>query len=112
LIIKLLGGSDKINGTEVDAAIYEGEVRIRERIDDYVGGQYVIHKYTVRNGKAYWVSTDFLGRRKRIEVIGTKIPSILMYERLSDAPTRLMVKQLEIELARNKPVLPEKLNAT
>lgn len=102
--LKLLGGSNKVNGTEVDAAIYGKEVRIRERIDDYIGGQYVIHKYTVSGDTAYWMSTDFLGRRKRVDNSAFYIPEVVVYDRLSDAPTRLMVKQLEIELAKNKPV--------
>ena len=108
MIVKLLGGSDKINGMETDVSIYGGEIRVRERIDDIVGGQYVIHAYKVFEGEAYWYATDFLGRRKRIlKRMGKNIEPILMYDRVPDPPTEEIVKQLKIELAKNKPVTPE-----
>jgi len=108
MIVKLLGGSDKINGMEMDVSIYGGEIRVRERIDDSVSGQYVIHKYKVFDGKAYWYEVDFLGRRKRIiKTFGRNIEPILMYDRVPDPPTAAMVKQLKIEIAKNKPATPE-----
>lgn len=111
MLIKLHGGSDKINSMEMGVSIYGGEIRVCERIDDAVGGQYVIHKYKVLDDEAYWYEVDFLGRRKRIlEKIGKIIEPILMYDRVPDPPTAKIVKQLKIEIAKNKPVMPERLS--
>ena len=102
--LKLIGGSDALNNTEVDAAVRSKEARIQERINDPIGHQFVIHKYEVEGDEAYWVAADFLGRQRRVTNRALLIPELLVYERASDPSTRLIVRQLLAELAKNKPV--------